>query len=321
VTYFALATLYSLFAVPYIAIPAQIGPTQQSRARLVSWRMTIAMIGVLVGAGVAPLIVDAYGTGRPGYAAMALIIAAACAFAMVWPILVMTGRERRGAPQAKSGSSLSQIFLALRNRRFRGLIVAYLLQLTAAGIFSAAIPYIVTRSFARGEGDIGIALLAMLGATTIAVPFWAWVAGVVGERRALIWAALLFGAGVSMVGALAYFAVPWTVALIAFPLAGIPFAGLQVLPFTIVTHIIHDESAGGVGVEGAFTGVWTATEKLGLALGPAAAGLALSFTNNDVERGLTAFVMIAPLVLAVLSVPFFSGLSTPKPELASELPG
>jgi glycoside/pentoside/hexuronide:cation symporter, GPH family len=317
VTYFGLATLYSLFAVPYIAIPAQIGPTQQSRARLVAWRMTVAMLGVLAGAGVAPILVDMYGTGRPGYAAMALIIAGACAFAMIWPILMMTGRDKSGAPSAQAGSSFRQIFGSLRNARFRGMVFSYLLQLTAAGIFSAAIPYIVTRSFGRGEGDIGIALLAMLGATTLAVPLWAWIAGKIGERPALIWAAVTFGAGVSMIGALAYLNVPWTIALAAFPLAGIPFAGLQVLPFTIVTHVIHDESASGAAAEGAFTGVWTATEKLGLALGPAAAGIALSVTNNDVAHGLTTFVMIAPLVLALLSTAFFSGSAWARGGLAS----
>ena len=50
------------------------------------------------------------------------------------------------------------------------------------------------------------------------------------------------------------------------------------LPYTLVAALIHD---GNPSAEGALTGLWTATEKLGLALGPTITGLALWLTGRE----------------------------------------
>jgi glycoside/pentoside/hexuronide:cation symporter, GPH family len=68
---------------------------------------------------------------------------------------------------------------------------------------------------------------------------------------------------------------PWSLALVGFALLGIPFGAMQVLPFTLVANLIHAGRAHDEAAEGALTGLWTATEKLGLALGPTITGLTL----------------------------------------------
>lgn len=302
-SYFALATLYSLFAVPYVAIPAEVGDTAQTRARLVAWRMGVAMVGVLAGAGVAPLIVQAAGGGRGGYGVMSLAIAAACALAMFGPILMLRGRDVAAErPSSATAPRLrDQLGRAFRHRRFRLLALAYVLQLTAVGVVSAAIPYLVTKSFGRTEGEIGLAMIAMLGATTLAVPAWAFIGGRIGEARALSGAVLLFAFSAAALGWAAGARLSWPLALPLFALAGLPFAGMQVLPYTLVAHLIHAE-AGGSGDEGVFTGVWTATEKLGLALGPGVVGVALQLAHGDIG-GLARVAAIAPGVIALASLP------------------
>lgn len=302
-SYFALATLYSLFAVPYVALPAEIGEDAPARARLVAWRMGVAMIGVMAGAGVAPLIVQAAGGGRPGYGVMSVAIAIGCALAMSGPILMLRGRDA-GAPRAAGGGPglWSQLARALRHRGFRLLALSYVLQLTAVGVVSAAIPYLVTKAFGRTEGEIGLAMIAMLGATTLAVPAWAFIGGRIGETRALSGAVLLFAVSAAALGWAASVQLAWPLALPLFALAGLPFAGMQVLPYTLVAHLIHAE-AGGSGDEGVFTGVWTAMEKLGLALGPGLVGVALQLVRGDI-RGLAHVAAIAPGVMALASLPF-----------------
>ena len=181
-----------------------------------------------------------------------------------------------------------------------------MLQLTAVGIVTSATPYLVTRAFKHGEGDIGTALLAMLSATTVSVVFWAWAGRRFGERRALLVAVLFFGAAASLLGLAAIGSSPWNIAIAAFILAGIPFAGMQVLPFTILAHLIHAERERSSRAEGAYTGVWTAAEKLGLALGPMATGIVLALSQGDIVHGLTRFVATAPLLLAIVSLPLFA---------------
>lgn len=309
-SYFGLATLYSLFAVPYVAIPAQLGEDPIQRSRLVAWRMAVAMVGVMAGAGAAPLIVQAAGGGRGGYGIMAPMVASICALAMMGPILMLRGRDPSTADRSVAWPSLwRQLARAVRWRSFRLLAGAYLVQLTAVGAISAAIPYLVTKAFGRSEGDIGLAMLAMLGATTISVPVWAWVGRRLGEARALGVAVIAFGGAAGALGWAALAGQPWLSALPLFAAIGLPFAGMQVLPYILMAHLVHAE-AGSDGDEGVFTGVWTATEKLGLATGPGLVALTLAATRGDVV-GVAMFSAIGPGLLALASLPILFA-ATPR---------
>ncbi|MGA9794445.1 MAG: MFS transporter [Rhizomicrobium sp.] len=304
-SYFALASLYSLFAVPYIALPAEIGVTKQLRSRMVSWRIAVAMIGVLAGAGIAPLVIAAGGGGRPGYRFMALWLSVCCVFAMSMPLFILHNRDVANQRhfQSEKPSLMAQMSAALRHRAFRALTLSYVVQLTAVGIISSATPYLVTRAFGRSESDIGIALLVMLSATTVTVPLWAWLGRKFGERNMLVWATFAFAAAAALLGALTRFQAPWPFALAGFLMAGVPFAGMQVLPFTLLAHLIHEKTSGGSAAEATLTGMWTASEKLGLALGPALTGVALTAMHGGIVHGLGIFVLLVPTLLAVLCVP------------------
>jgi Na+/melibiose symporter-like transporter len=303
--YFSLATLYSLFAVPYVAIPAEINAEAEVRARLVTWRMFVVMIGVLTGGGIVPLLVQYGGGGRAGYEWMALWVAAACAVAMCGPVFMLRGRDpARIATHDVTRSKLGRnLWSALSHRRFVRLICAYLLQLTAIGSLSAAGPYLVTGAFGRPEGDIGIAMLGMLVVATVTIPFWGWAGLRFGNARVLAVAVVGYGAAAALVGCLAWNRAPWAMALASIALLGLPFAALQVLPYTIVAQLIHDRMRDGSAAEGSFTGVWTATEKLGMALGPGLTGIVLSFAGRDVSWALPVFCMTGPVLLTLASVP------------------
>jgi glycoside/pentoside/hexuronide:cation symporter, GPH family len=225
------------------------------------------------------------------------------------PILMLRGRDvmdhRIRSPRRDRFHV--QVLFALRHRKFVSLTLSYVLQLTAVGVISASAPYLVTDVFGRSEGDIGLAMLVMLSATILAVPVWARAGRKFGERRALVTAVAMFAATAAFLGIVARANLGWPLALFEFGLCGIPFAGMQVLPFTIIAHMIHAEGQRSVPAEGAFTGVWTASEKLGLALGPAVTGLALSVVHGDISHGLSSFIIFCPPALVLLSLPFVTG--------------
>jgi glycoside/pentoside/hexuronide:cation symporter, GPH family len=309
-SYFLLATVYSLYAVPYVSIPSEM-PGGATRARLVAWRMVIAMIGVLTGAGLVPQIVEAGGGGRGGYRYMSLFIAGACAITMVMPILMLRGRDMPTAGTARVGGSiLRQVGSVLRNRAFLCLSASYVLQLTAVGIISASAPYLITGAFGRPEGDVGTAMIGMLGATTLSMPVWAWAARRLGTTRLLIAAILMFGCGSIAIGTLALTASAWSAIRCAYVFTGIAFAGLQVLPYTLVAHLVHDAATGGEAGESSFTGVWTAAEKLGLAFGPALTGIALALWDAQKIGAVSLLVIFVPSILGLLSLPLLIA-STP----------
>jgi glycoside/pentoside/hexuronide:cation symporter, GPH family len=306
ISYFLLATLYSLFAVPYIAIPAEIADGQSTLARLVSWRMMLVMIGILAGAAGAPMIVAAAGGGRSGYGVMGWAIGALCLVAMSLPLIMLRGRDRpadAASGMGKRSTLVADMMASMANMTFRRLSFAYLAQATAFGAVSAIVPYVVTKGLGRTDADIGTALGVYLLATIFAVPFWSWMGKKLGLRTALKWSALLYGLGALGIGLIVLARLEWSVALGFLAFAGIPFAGLQVLPFTLVGDVIRAE---GADAEGRFTGIWTAVEKLGLALGAVLVGQAIDLVKNDMVTGIGIFVCLIPLALCLISTFFLS---------------
>lgn len=303
-TYFLLATLYSLFAVPYVAIPAELIADRTLRARLIAWRMLIVMLGILTGAGLVPWLVALYGGGRIGYASMSVSVAIACAFAMTAPIVMLRGRDipRPSPPDAEPRRTHSAFRRALRDRPFLQLGLAYLLQLSASGAVTSAIPYFVTRFFARHDSDIGTALLVMLVATTATVTLWGRLGRRHGELRMLQVAVVVYVLAALAIGALALLQAPWSLALFGFALLGIPFGAMQVLPFTLVATLIHAGSAHDHAAEGTSTGIWTATEKLGLALGPTITGLTLWIAGSGGHAALPVVTITAAILLMAGSI-------------------
>jgi GPH family glycoside/pentoside/hexuronide:cation symporter len=321
VMYFLLATVYSLFAVPYVAIPSEVPAEAEIRARLVAWRMAVAMIGVLAGAGLVPHIVEIAGGGRGGYHQMSLYIAGACAVAMLVPLWMLRGRDQpaTGVAGGATISVLEQIGSVLRHRTFIYLSGSYVLQLTAVGIISASAPYLVTQAFGRSEGDIGTAMIGMLGATTLSMPLWAWAGRRFGTARMLTIAIVMFGGGAMAIGGLALTNSGWPLGRLAFAFAGIPFAGMQVLPYTLIAHLVHDIAKSGQAGESSFTGVWTAAEKLGLAFGPMLTGTVLAFSHASVMRAVAPLVIVGPSVLCLLSLPLLlSATRLPRGVIAAE---
>lgn len=304
VTYFVLATLYSLFAVPYIAIPAEVSNSQESLARLVSWRMMLVMVGILAGAAVAPMIVSAGGGGRAGYGMMGWAIGMMCLVAMSLPLIMLRDRDKPAEiinAHSKRLSLIADLTASMANVKFRRLSSAYLLQAIAFGAFSAIIPYLVTKGLGRTDTDIGTALGIYLIATIFAVPFWSWLGKKFELQAALKWSALFYGLGALCIGLIVVAQLPWSVALGLMAIAGIPFAGLQVLPFTLVGDIIRAE---GADAEGRFTGIWTAVEKLGLALGAVLVGQMIDLFKGSLVQGIGLFVCVVPLTFCIISTLF-----------------
>jgi Na+/melibiose symporter-like transporter len=310
--YFALATLYSLYAVPYISLPAELGGTAETRAMLIGRRMVAVMIGVLAGAAGAPFLVDLAGGGREGYRTMALVIGAVCLVVMAMPILMLAGRDRPAAdriPSQARGPSL--LSAALRNAAFLRLVASFLAQLVACGALLSVLPYIVTRIIGRPESDIAVALAVLLTFAILGVPIWTGLARRTSERTLLIVALAGFAATVGMLGLVVAAGVGWVWVLVSLALAGIPFAALQVLPFTLVAHFIHESAASE---EAALTGVWTASEKVGLAGGSTMTASAIA-TLGLAGPAIPIFLATATLALCFAAAALLPAASSPDPEL------
>lgn len=309
VVYFAMATLYSMFAVAYSAVPAEIGTTAE-RERLLLWRMVCSMTGVLLGAGVAPHLVALTGGGRKGYAAMSLIVAATCGLAMYAAYQTVKRRIDAHNDPHDSEPMMGRVRRVLANHEYVRLWIAYLLATSGVALFLSMVPYFVTYFLRRPASDAGTVLFALLSGTICALPLWGralkrW------DGWSVFTAATVLYAG--MVASLWF--LPETRELTAvlpvFFVLGVPFAGLQLLPFALLAHLTHADAAEGGRNEGLYTGMWTAGEKMALALGPAAAGVGLAWAGYTsgapaqgaaVLRGMHAVLILGPAVFLLPAI-------------------
>lgn len=306
--YFALALSSSLFTVPYSAVPAEICHTAAEREQLMTWRMVCAMSGVLLGAGVAPNLVQLAGGGRSGYAVMSWLVAATCGIAMLTSCFVVRSHRSATAPERAHASSVfDDVRRVTRHRGYARLWLSYACATAGVALFLALSPYFVTRVLHGSEGDAGTALIALLAGTVCAIPLWGHAL-----QRFDGWKLLAAAAAAFIVTVVLFRWVPsgtkFAACLPLYFAVGIPFAGLQLLPFTLLAHLAHAAAATGQRSEGLYTGIWTAGEKLALAIGPALAGVALSAIGYVAGQGeqsastlatLQTLVAIGPALLAL----------------------
>ncbi|HNV42661.1 MAG TPA: MFS transporter [Ornithinibacter sp.] len=101
---FVLATTsFSLFQVPYIALPADLTDGYRERTRLLSWRIAVLALAILaMGAG-GPAIRDAAGGEHRSYLIMGAAIAALLVAGMLATVLLV-GRTQRAVPDAAAPS-------------------------------------------------------------------------------------------------------------------------------------------------------------------------------------------------------------------------
>ncbi|MCL2533779.1 MAG: MFS transporter, partial [Nocardiaceae bacterium] len=107
----------------------------------------------------------------------------------------------------------------------------------------------------------------------------------------------------------------WVYAVVA--VAGVGYAGMQMLSMSMLPDVIsdHERREGGTVRAGAFSGVWTAVETIGLALGPALVLAILAITgfvsstgdqhavqSQTAVDGIVLALSAAPAILSALSL-------------------
>ncbi|MER5337659.1 MFS transporter [Micromonospora sp. NPDC002717] len=277
VAFLATATAFAFFQVPYVAMPAELTGDYAERTRLMSWRIAVLALAILVSGAVAPLVRDAGGGGVAGHRWMGLFVAGLIVAGALGAFL-----GTRSAPEGTVGASeptlRAQLAVAGRNRPFRALLVCFVVQSAGVATILAGVNYFADQILRDPEGGPTVLFACFVGPALLVMPVWTRVGARVGKPTALVAASLIFAAG-----ALALVAapvLPGAAVYLLVALVGVGYAGQQVFALAMLPDCIaYDTARTGRRQAGVFTGLWTAGETLGLALGPGIFGLVLQLSG------------------------------------------
>jgi glycoside/pentoside/hexuronide:cation symporter, GPH family len=265
IAFLAAATAYAFFQVPYVAMPAELTDGYTERTRLMTWRVAVLALAILISGALAPLVVDQTGGGIAGHRWAGIAVGAFIVAGTVGVYFGTSRAESRTAAEPEAGLR-AQLRIAVANRPFRALLLCWIVQAVGVGTMLAGVQYFADHVVGRSSAATFL-FAAFVGPALLVMPLWSRVGKRIGKRRSLIAGSLLFGGcGVVMVAAPVLPAV--AIYLIA-ALVGVGYAGQQVFAMAMLPDCIAvDTERTGRRQAGVFTGLWTAGETLGLALGP-----------------------------------------------------
>ncbi len=275
VWFLACATAYAFFQVPYVAMPAEMTLDYAERTRLMTWRVAVLALAILLSGATAPMIVNAFGGEETakGYRFMGAYVAVILAIGVygAW-------RGTRDAPEHRvetaAGSLRDQLRLVSAAPDFRVLLLTFVLQAIGVGAMLAGVAY-VADDLLDSKPATTILFAAFVAPALLVTPLWERYADRRGKKSGYLVASLFL-----VVGSLVLFQARADQALVVYAAAaivGIGYAGAQVFPMAMLPDVAaHDAATSGENRIGVFTGVWTAGETLGLALGPGVFALVLA---------------------------------------------
>ncbi|SEC21864.1 MFS transporter [Microbacterium hydrocarbonoxydans] len=279
------ATSFSLFQVPYVALPAELTSGYDERTRLLGWRVVVLTAAILLFGAGGPELRRAGSDPVLGYLLMGVVAGLTIGIGMliasrtadVAARVTGAGELAETAPTSVREQYSAALDTLRRSQPFRALLGTFLLQALATGTMLAGAQYVATWVL-RSEDAVTLVFLALVGPALVATPVWTAVSRRIGKERAFAIASAVFLTAAASLIVAAWAPGAWMYGSIA--LAGVAYAGLQSLPMAMLPDVIsHDERRSGAGRAGTFTGVWTAGETIGFALGATAVSLTLAATG------------------------------------------
>ena len=264
VLFLACATAYAFFQVPYVAMPAEMTDDYDERTRLMTWRVAILALAILVSGGLSPLIRDALGP-EWGYRGVGLFVGA---LILVGTVGAWWGTRHTPMSRAATagGSLRDQLRVVAASPHFRTLLGVFVLQALATGSMLAGVDY-VARVLLGGGAAATVLFVCFVAPALVVTPLWQRVGEARGKRIGYLWGSVLLLGGAA--ATLFTVRIGLVAAALSVAVVGTGYAACQMFPLAMLPDVAAaDTAATGEDRAGTYTGVWTAGETLGLAIGP-----------------------------------------------------
>jgi glycoside/pentoside/hexuronide:cation symporter, GPH family len=269
------ATAYTVFNVPYLAMPAEMTEGYHERSYLMSFRVYGIAGAGFVGLAAGPMLIDGFGGGRGGFEAMSWIMGGAVLLASLLCFYFTKDASFKNNIDTSHYSMKDQIKLAAQNRPFLWLMISKLCGLLGAALSAPAKAFFFPLVLGASLTSFGYYWVAFYLAMILSQPFWLGYGKTHGKRNIFIFA-LLATAIVNLTWLLATPAEPYAITIVRGVFLGFLggatlLMGQAMLPDTME----YDLRRTGLRREGIYAGFYTTIEKFSYAIGPAITGAVL----------------------------------------------
>jgi GPH family glycoside/pentoside/hexuronide:cation symporter len=289
---------------PYEALQAEITSSSDERVSLGAWKVVMAIVGVVVGLVLSPLLIDAF-----GYAGMGMILGGVAVATLYVMLFGLWGRGtlNTGDPPDEKPPLFSSLLGALRSRPFLALAASFMLFNLGYQLLVAMLPFYLVEIVSGTESDVtwftgGVTLMALLalpGLTRAARRFTKrtlYAAGMAALGLYLV--VLAVGAFVPLLPGVTLFVQ----ALVLISLTGLGFSAMWVFPGAMVADIIDEDARRtGHGRAAIFYGMFKTLEKLAQSVSVVVFGVVLAVFGSTSEQPLGIQLIMPIAGVAVLA--------------------
>lgn len=260
-------TGYSMFNVPYMAMPAEMTTGYHDRSRIHAWRVMFSALGGFAVSVMLGVLLEQFGKNREGHA---ILGASGAVIIFVSMLIAFFGtRNAPSNPRSETRRSLrEQIAGFMHNKPFQLVLAVKLVQLIGLSAGTGGLVFFFVSVIHKP-----LTLLPLFGAATLL----AVLAGshllvrlskFVGKRGAYMLAAAINGLG-ALSWSLATPEEPLWVLLLRGFLLGIAFSGNVLFAMSMLTDAMEiDFHRTGLRREGMYSALYSFVEKLATSVGP-----------------------------------------------------
>lgn len=309
-------TGYSMFNVPYMAMPAEMTRGYHERSSIHGYRVVVAAVGgFLVQSGGGALL-EALGKDRDAYGWLGAIGAAVIFVSMMTAYFATA--KAPSLPQTDAKLSFNEQLAGFRaNKPFQLILGVKLAQLIGIASSSGGLVFLLSQVLGRPLTLLAVIGGALLLAVFTMTPVLIWLSKHIGKRGAYVVSAAVTG-----VSALSWvWATPdepiWALALRGFA-TGIAFSGNVLFAMSMLTDAMEaDSHRTGLRREGMYSAFYSFVEKLASSIGPLILGGALSYAgfnpanppkvaDEGVRQAVLLGVAYVPAAMALVAVVILS---------------
>jgi len=273
VMYCLLCTAYTLVNIPYGALTPELTTDYNERTVLNAYRMSSAVVGTLLGAGLVLPIVGMAATIRAGWTLSGTVMGAVMMVTALITVLSVREPVHGEAPPAQNiFKSYAQV---LGMKTFLTCLIPWTMHITGITIIQGALLYFYIYIYGS-EVSFQFALVALLLTSMIFIPIWTVISEKIGKKLSYNMGMFIVSLAVIILFIVGH-RVPVEMTYLIMAFAGMGFATQYVMPYAIIPDVVeYDYAENGIRREGVFYGLWTLTSKIGQAFAIALSGWTLS---------------------------------------------